>query len=854
MKKKRIRQNLCRGSMPKFLLKMKLLSFFILVSAITTIAGNSYSQQAKFNILSRNVTVREVLQKIEESSEFIFLYSEKSVDVDRKVDVNVSNQTVDVVLDQLFNGTKNYYEIKNRQIAILEKGSVEIPSGTQNRSKSEQKPLSITGKVIDSSGGSLPGVSVVVKGTTTGTITDANGKYSLNNIPANATLQFSFVGMKLQEVVVGTKTSINVTLEDETIGLEEVVAVGYGTVKKSDMTGAIASVSSKELVRGGRNNAILAMQGSVSGVNIIRSNNKPGGGLSMDIRGLHSISKSNTPLVVIDGIPGADLTLINPEDIEKIDILKDASATSIYGSRGANGVIMVTTKRGVEGEPVITYNGYFGLKSATNMPEMMSGDEWVQMVRESVRAKNNNVYKTDEQIFTDPSELQAVKDHNYYDWTKALRKTGIQTSHTISATGGTNKSQYSVSAGYYDEKGLIAPEEYTKYNLKANIDLKANDFIGVGASMYLIYSMQNQGNNALFQDIYRARQTQHPYSLVTGELTKKFSSNGIFNPFVTQPNSIEKYKVTNILGSVYTKITPIKGLEIKSTFSPFLTNQTYGQFNDTWSKALQGTALPTAQMRNTGTYNWVFDNIGNYKISEGIHKVDITGVFSMQQYQSEQLYGNVKNLGFNSQWYNLGGGVVNSLTSNFSKNSMVSYLGRVNYSYKDKYLFTASGRYDGSSKLAPGHKWAFFPSAAIAWRLIEEPFMKRFTPVSNLKLRVSYGETGNDSVDPYSTSANISSPTYYMFGSTVANGNTPGSLGNASLTWEQTREINLGMDIGLFNNRITGTIEYYNRLTSDLIMNKLIATHSGYSSVAANVGSTRNRGIEFTFNTENFST
>lgn len=823
---------------------MRLSIFVVVLTVFQTFALSNYAQNQKLALKVKNASIVQVLDKIENESDYFFFYNNLSVALDKVVSLDLEDKSITQVLDVLFEGTDVNYTINNRQIILSGKNPDSLPAGQQ---------VAVTGKVSDSSGQPLPGVTVVVKGTTNGTITDQNGSYVLSEVPADGVLIFSFVGLKAQEISVSGKSIINVSLQEDSIGIEEVVAVGYGTIKKSDLTGAIASVTTDDLVRGGNYNAINALKGSVSGVNIIRSNNKPGGGYSIDIRGLSSISKSNTPLVVVDGIPGADLSLINPEDIEKIDILKDASATAIYGSRGANGVIIVTTKRGGTGKPEISYSGYIGLKSPTNMPEFMSGDDWVQLVRESYRAKNKGVYKPDEQIFTDPSELKAVQDHNYFDWVDALTRDAIQTSHTISASGGTTGSKYSISGGYYNEQGFLSPEDYKRYNVKTTIDVKANDYIAFGGSLYFAMYIRNQGNNDLFQDIHRARQTQHPYSLVTGEEIKKFSSNGIFNPFVTQPNVTDKSKGTNILGNIYLSLTPVKGMEMKSTFAPFLTNNTDGQFRDTWSKALQGTAKPTAFMRNTGNYNWVWDNIVNYKFSKGIHTLDITGVFSMQKYEGEQLYGNVKDLGFRSLWYNLGGGTVNSLTSNYSRNTMTSYLGRINYNVKDRYLLTVSGRYDGSSKLAEGHKWAFFPSAAIAWRITQEPFMAGIGSISNLKLRASYGETGNDSVDPYSTSANISSTTYYMFGGTVANGNTPGSLGNSSLSWEQTQEVNIGLDLGLFNNRISGSIEYYNRLTTDLIMNKLIATHTGYSSVPANVGSSRNKGVEFSFNTENIN-
>ncbi len=847
MKKNQKRRDVTYRTLRKGLLMIRWSLFFFCLGIIQVWAVDSYSQQTRFSLNYEKVKLVSVLDDIENQSEFYFLYNEDYVDVSQLVDYEGSDQRIDQVLTGLLSSKEIKYSIHDRQIVLT-------PAESYDPQFSGQTAGDVNGRVTDSQGEPLPGVTVIVKGTVIGTVTDSEGQYVIRDVPDNAILVFSFIGMKTVESPVGGNQQINVALQDETIGIEEVVAIGYGTVKKSDLTGAVASVTTDELVRGSKYNAINALQGAVSGVNIVRPNNKPGAGYSIDIRGLSSISKSNEPLIVVDGIPGADLALINPEDIEKIDILKDASATAIYGSRGANGVVIVTTKRGEVGKPVISYSGYVGIKTPTNKPEFMSGDDWVQLVRESYRSKNDGVYRPDEEIFTDPSELKAVQDHNYFDWVDALTRDAIQTSHTISASGGTDNSKYSISGGYYNEQGFMQKENYTRYNLKSTIDMKANDFIGFGGSIYLAMYIRDIGNNDLFQDIHRVRQTQHPFSLVTGEEIRKFSSNGIFNPMITQHNIDEQSKGTDFLGNVYIDITPGKGLEFKSTFAPYLTSNRDGRFRGTWSKALQGTSQPTAFMRTTDNYNWVWDNILNYKLAKGAHKLDFTGVFSMQKYEDEQLFGDVKDLGFESLWYNLGGGTVNRLTSNFSRNTLVSYLGRLNYNYKERYLLTLSGRYDGSSKLAKGHKWSFFPSAALAWRVSEEAFMKNQGLISNMKLRVSYGETGNNSVGPYSTSANISSTTYYMFGNSVANGNVPGSLGNSSLGWETTSEINIGLDWGILDNRFSGSFEYYNRLTEDLIMNKLIATHTGYSSVPANVGSSRNKGFEMSMNTENVRT
>ena len=710
-----------------------------------------------------------------------------------------------------------------------------------------QNSVKITGKVVDVQGEPVIGATVMEKGTTNGIITDVDGNFTLNVSP-NRKLQVSYVGYQTQEITIGSNRTLRITLKEDSELLDEVVVVGYGTMKKSDLTGAISSVSTETLVRGGNANAIGALQGSVAGVSILKSNNKPGGGYDIKIRGVSSISGSSAPLVVIDGIPGASLDNINPDDIEKIDILKDASSTAIYGSRATNGVVMVTTKKGSLGDPKISYSGYAGFRNYTHVPEMMSGDEYVQLAMENARALNNNNYKTLEEIFTDPSELKAAKDRNYYDWVDAITSPAFMTSHTISATGGTEKAKYTLGGGYYFEDGMQFPQEFSRYNMRAAVDLKANDYLSFGGSLYMTHSVRDTGNSSLMVDALRMRPTQHPYSLVTGEEIWKYTSNGMFNPLITNQNEFNKTKKLNILSNVYVKLTPVKGLELTSSFASNMTNDQIGQYRGVWTKALQGTAKGATNLLDKNNYtNWVWDNIVRYSWEHKIHKIDFTGVYSLQQNQDEKMRGASKDLPFNSLWYNLQGGEMTSMTSSYVQSNLMSFLGRINYTLADKYMLTASLRYDGSSKLADGNKWSLFPSVAVAWRLKEEAFMQSVDWLSNLKLRLSYGQTGNDTVSPYSTNGTIAGSQYYSFGTNTVIGTYPNNIRNDKLGWEY----NVGVDFGFFDNRISGSVEYYNRLTKDLIMNKSIPTHLGYSSVRDNVGSVRNQGFEIMLNTEN---
>lgn len=723
----------------------------------------------------------------------------------------------------------------------------------------------LTGTVFDESGEPVIGASVMLKGTSLGTVTGVDGDFSLN-VPEDGILVISYIGYKGQEVTVSGRNALNIILREDTELLDEVVVIGYGTARRTDLTGAVGSVSMPVLQASGQTNTYGGMTGTISGVNIIRNNNKPGGTFDITIRGLSSISGTNAPLVVIDGIPvptvsgngqtgnTSGLETINPDDIEKIDILKDASSTAIYGSRASNGVIIVTTKRGVIGKPKITYSGYGGWRSYTNMPEMMSGDEWVQLARESYRALNNNVYRKDEEIFTNPSELKAVQDHNYYDWVDAVSNPAFITNHSLQASGGTEAAKYLFSGGYYFEDGMVNPQDFTRYTLRSAVDLNVSKHVSFGGNLYLTYSTRNTGNSDLTLDAMRHRPTEHPYSLIDGSEIWNFSGSGTFNSLIANEYEFNQTKSINLLGNVYLAINPIEGLEFKSSFSPRFQKDMQGQYRGTWTRANRGTNKPTSNYRKNDYTDFVWDNIINYQWSKDIHSLNLTGVHSMQQNVTEGLYGLGNTLSFNSLWYNLQGGQTNSSQSSYTQSSLMSYLARVNYSLMNKYLFTASIRYDGSSKLAVGNKWGVFPSAAAAWRISEEEFMKDIIWLSNLKLRLSYGQTGNDSVGAYSTEGKISGSQYIVLGESGVVGTVPGNLRNTKLSWERSTEYNIGIDLGLFDSRFTTSIELYNRLTTDLIMSRSVPITTGYSSVSDNVGSVLNKGIEMTFNTVNILT
>ena len=836
----------------QFFRKMKLTIFIVTISILSGLSAESYSQSTRLNLTENNSTLLNVLRAIEEKSEFKFFYNEK-VDVNKAVSVDVTQKTITEILDNVLANTSVKYKVLGRQIALYDNREMEP-------FVSEQQGKKLTGKVSDSSGGSLPGVSVVIKGTTTGIITDISGNYSLNNVPDNATLQFSFVGMKSVEVKVGSQTTINVVLEDETIGIEEVVAIGYGTAKKRDVTGAVGSVKAEAIVRSNPIQPAKALQGQLAGVNVNKVNSRPGSDYTIDIRGVHSISFSSEPLVVIDGVMGGKLNTLNPSDIATMDVLKDASSAAIYGARGANGVIIITTKKGAAGKTRVTYEGYVGIKVPTNLPDLMTGPEFYHAYNDVVKAENPTA-----QIIWTTAETANANGGKTVNWVDEVTAPSLQTSHVVALSGGNENTTHYFSAGYLNEKGNLLSTGYNRYNLKGSVDSKLNGVVKVGFTTYYTYSIQNLGSNETLRSAYRARPLG---TILYADLTNSTETNdknvdgyafwmGIKDTQVQNPilevrasNYKDETRVSSFLGNGYFELTPLKGLSFKSSLSASVFNSRQGVFQGADSKGRLN-KLPAA--KNTfnfnGSYTW--DNVLNYKLTTGSHNLNVTVAQSALSERFETSGTQVENLSYNSDWYALNtGAIINGVASSLVERTIMSYMGRFNYSFNERYLLTLTGRYDGSSVLAEGNKWAFFPSVALAWRAIEEPVIKKLNVFSDLKLRASYGEVGNDVVAPYSTQAYLNK-TAYDFGGTAAYGYAPRNIGNSNLKWENSAEYNLGLNMGFLKNRIIADVEVYNKKTNDLIQNVAIPTSLGYGAVTANVGKLLNRGVEVTLNTVN---
>lgn len=734
----------------------------------------------------------------------------------------------------------------------------------------------ITGVVVDEERSPLPGVSVSVKGTTIGTITDSNGNYALLNVQnTKGTLLFSFVGMKTQEVLIENRTTINVTLIEESIGIEEVVAVGYGTTKKKDLTGSIGSVGAEMLTARGASGVLGSMQGSVAGVNITQSSSRPGADYNIQVRGLNTFNAGGSPpLYVVDGIVTNDISFLNPQDIVKIDILKDASSTAIYGSRGSNGVVMVTTKTGQsvgsKENVVVSYNGSYGVKSPARLPQQNTGRDWFDYRSHAylqyAPGKGDNGMADWKMVpsgvyMQNPEAARRAYEGDETDWLGALTQNGKQQNHYLNIAGKTGKMDFNVGIGFQDEDGIYIKENLQRYNLKLSLNYRISDKWLFGATSNFSQTEIEAGDADAYTFTFRMPPVFKIYDnsgnlliqpgLVSnmGGVGANFSGNR--NPIWEIETGDDNRRRHDVLASFYLQFSPISGLDIKTNLQPRFQRNRLGKYSELATTLLDRTGFS----ENTEAFDYTWDNSIDYSKSFNGHNFKATGVYSIYSSRVETLQVKSESLPYDSQWYNLFSGtlVPADSKSGYSEVMMTSYLGRLNYDYKGKYYLTASLRYDGSSKLAD--KWAMFPSFAAAWRLSEESFMNADF-LSNLKLRYSYGQSGNNNISAFSTFNGPQSGKmlYYNYGATAVSGFAPGNPVNPALTWEKTQESNLGLDFGFFKERISGTVEVYDRLSDGLLMKRKLAVESGVAEMTDNVGSVRNRGIELSLNTVNIQT
>ncbi|CAA9194337.1 SusC/RagA family TonB-linked outer membrane protein [Flavobacterium collinsii] len=765
----------------------------------------------------------------------------------------------------------------------------------------------IEGKITDAAGLSLPGVNIQEKGTKNGTSTDFEGSFKLNVSNNKAILIVSYLGFQTQEVSIAGKSKVNVSLAEQSNSLNEVVVVGYGSVKKTDLTGAVNTLSAAKITERNVTNPMEAIQGGIAGVQVTSNSGRIGDGFNVTIRGTNSINKDGSgPLFVVDGVPTDNIDFLNPQDIARMDVLKDASSAAIYGSRGGSGVIIVTTKSGTNAKSgvSVTFDSSYGIKEAVRLPKLMSPEKWwyyhqSAFLATTISAINPTYNDIDAselnaavgQAGTNPVLFQRVANNQSYNWQDAVLKGGMMQNNYLNVSGrADNGLSYNIGLGAQKETGVIDNEGIDKYNLKAALNHKVNDKISFGVNLTISKTSEQLGSPTAMQEAFRQNPYTSPWAIdaagneIVGTYAQQpgtlrypngnlaINKTGSYNPLLEIANSSDEIERFTTIGNIFGEYKINSWLSFKSTFSAGKMDAREGRsFGAQTDFGLKNKSLPSGDVTNVNNFNYTWDN--QFNINYTLNKDHVFSFLGLQSFYSnatETYFAASRENPFETSFYNLGSGVQStySLTPSsgtialipsgvftpYFKNTLESYAARLNYAYQGRYLLTASVRYDGSSVLAENNKWTAFPSVALGWNVHEEGFMKKLDFVSNFKFRGSIGYTGNDNVKPYSSLSVLKNPTYYDFNGTIANGYTASNLGNTNLTWEKTKEVNLGLDFGFVHNRISGSVDVYNRVSKKLLFQQALPLEIGVPTITSNVGSIRNKGIEVALVTKNIQT
>lgn len=814
----------------------KSVSRLLFITALSSISLFSYAQHQQVRLTGSNVTLKTAFKQIEQQTKLFVDYNTQEVNDSRVLTKLPKNSNVKEVMEQLLEGSGCSITFSNGHIII----------NKQARTVSSTK--NISGVVKDETGEPVIGANVVVKGTTNGTVTDMNGRYSLE-VPEGGVLQISYIGYNTQEVKVGSGDVVNVSLREDSEALDEVVVIGYGTVKKSDLTGAVGSVQMKDVSQVGITSADRALQGQIAGVQVNARTGQPGESMMIRVRGSNSLAGGNEPLYVIDGMPVEKMNSdINPEDILSMEVLKDASSTAIYGSRGANGVVMITTKRGRTGDTVLEYNGYVGVSSLRKKLDLLGKDDYIAMVNEVSQNDGNGIAITPEQAALLPNN----------DWQDLAYQTALTHSHQVSVSGGTDKTKLYSSLNYMNQEGIIKGSDYNRFALRINGDQKLARNLSLNASIAYSYGTQNTANSnadgwgaiaytaMVMAPIQEIRDADGKYTNFSG------TPWGGTNPV----GMAELYKNKTVNSRLLANMSLIYEIIDGLTFRVNAGAEVNAGSSDRYipiGLSAGGKLDGDASKSKSNYYTIINENILTYdKRFNKNHALNLMGGVTFQTYQYNDLGGS--GTGFLRDVYetnNLGvASTPGTPSSGYSDYRMASFLGRANYNLMERYLLTVTARYDGSSKFSKNHKFAFFPSAALAWRLSEENFMQDIDWLSNLKLRASIGQTGNQSISPYQTFARLgtSGP---IFGDGKDIGFGLSSMANDDLKWETTTQTDIGVDFGFFSNRLNIGFDYYWKQTRDLLYNATLPPSSGYSSMLRNLGRIDNKGFEISINTIN---
>lgn len=813
------------------------LTAILIVAGLTNASATAYSQNLTLHV--EGISLEKVLTVIEKKTGYHFFYDKEDIALAGSITVNVENVPLEDALDKCFDGQPLTYTIINRTIVIKRK----------DVALNEAVPVQfrVEGTVTDPEGQTLPGVSVKVKDATLGAITDENGRYSIELPDENATLIFTYIGFERQEIAVAGRSVIDVSLAEEETQLQELVIIGYGTVLRRDVTGAIEQIKGDELTAYPSPSVEQALSGRAAGVHVIQNTGAPGAPVSVRIRGGNSIQGNNEPLYVVDGFPGVNPSLINNADIESIEVLKDASATAIYGSRGANGVVLITTKSGQAGKTEVNLETSYSIQSVAKRLDLMNAREYAILYNE--QAVNDAVaggpYFTQE-------EIDSFGEG--YDWQDLLFRDAPMQNMSLNVNGGNEKTKYSVTGSTFMQEGIVRGSNYDRYSLSFNLQHDISRKFNISLSSVLSRTERNELNNGqgnrggdLFSAAISAPPTLTPYeddgSYRNLATAYAFGSNNIINPLNFINEQTDRNLANRVLTNASISYKPIPELTIKiyggvqNTDSRNDAYTTTNFVNSTGTARVSNSQNTSLLNENTITYNKTF----NEK-----HNLNVMGDFSYQTFMNTSLAGSGQ--GFISdvtETYDLSAASTPGIpTSGYSKSVLISYLGRLNYAFNDKYLATVSFRADGSSVFSEGDKWGYYPSAALAWRISSEDFFSNIRFISDVKLRAGWGNTGSQAIGPYTTLNQLNS-IKAVFDGTLYTAYAPGTRMPWPLLWETTEQQDIGLDFGILSNRILFTLDYYVKHTRNLLNEVQLPSSFGYTSTIQNIGEMENKGFEF---------
>lgn len=883
-----------RKNLLKFLLIMKL-TFVLIFFAMVHLSATVNSQNTVISLSVNSGSFGEIIKAIEEQSEFKVFYKNEQINLNRKVSLTSKSAPVADILIDALKGTDIGYTLIDKVIVL---------APVESRLFQQQ---AITGRITAGDGSPLPGVNVVEKGTTNGTVTDIDGRYSITLTGQESVLVFSFIGYLTEEVETGGKSEIDVLLVEDIQRLDEVVVVGYGTVKRSDVTGALSSITAEQIKELPVTNINQALQGRAAGVDVVNSSYGLNTNPVVRIRGNRSIAAGNDPLYVVDGVPiNGTINDINAMDMESVEVLKDASATAIYGSRGANGVILITTKRGRSGQSSVNFESSFSIRNSLRFFDKVTGDQWMEIARDNWRSAE--MYET---AYADPyADYSIVRNMHYnvwesvamgyvwedqsspnignwvvrmrpttaeeqekwgvtevpeynpgnvrtYDWESEGRNVNALTqNHQFSVSGGGDKVAAYFSVGYINEQGLGIGEKYQRISPRLNLDFTPMDWLKVGMSNTFNSELTDPGHGLLWGSINQIPLSM-PYDS-TGFLIYPTDDTQLKNPIRDDELNTFESRANRYLGSYYAEISLFKFLKYRLNVSQDFRQWREGRYEDALSSS-RYPSVNTARYRQRQDFHYSVDNLLFFNMEKGVHSIGATLLQSVEAKRWERSELSADNLPFPSQlWYSLDlsldpATIVTSNYNDFERTQLASFMGRINYSLMDKYLLTASLRYDGSSTFYVDNQWDYFPSLALSWKVHSEKFMQNIGAVSQLKLRFGYGTVGQSGSGAYETAGRLVE-SFYVFGEDPAKGYGPELIQTREVGWERTKTTNIGLDFGLFKNRLNGTIELYRAKTYDLLLDKAVPAITGFSIVRSNIGKTRNEGIEITLNSVNVNT